>query len=194
MIRPVPANRFLVALTILLLGNSLVSCSAEPVTLAASEPLERIVLRPPDETLLYARPGLKLSDIVSTEPFVERGLRPGMSVTQVVRLLGQPDFLTHDRDGRDQVFGFESASGAFEVVKQHVSSEGAEVDRWFLRYRPKNCEALVDPRLLDQVRNLEPFPDEVTLFAGPDREQVAVLGFDDERTCTTIWWLRDGAQ
>lgn len=75
-------------------------------------------------------------------------------------------------------------------MKQHVSSEGAELDRWFLRYRPQDCAALLDPRLHDQVRNLEPFPDEVTLFAGCDHEEVAVLEFNAERTCTTIWWLR----
>jgi len=193
MMRPVRAKRCCVALTILLLGNALASCSRDPVTLTATDPLDRIVIRPSGERLLYAQSGLKLRDIVSTEPFVEQGLRPGMTLTEVVRLLGKPDSLTHDRDGRDEVFGFEVSSGTFEVVKQHVSSEGAEVDRWFLRYRPQDCAALVDPRLFDQVRNLKPFPHEVALFAGPDHEEVAVLELDDERTCTTIWWLREGA-
>lgn len=102
MVRPVPASRCCVALTTLLLGIALASCSADPVTLTATDPLGRIVSRPPDETLLYAQAGLKLRDILSTEPFVEQGLRPGMTVTEVVGLLGEPDFLTHDRDGRER--------------------------------------------------------------------------------------------
>jgi hypothetical protein len=176
-------------LALCLLGSALVSCSPDPVTLAATHPLERIVISPV-ETLLYAESGVHLHELVSTEPFREKNLKPGMTAAEVAKILGEPDYLSEDREGRDGVFGFHAEMGDFEVVKQHVSSEGIEVDRWFLRYRPRDCTSLLDPRVLRQVQNLEPFPRRVTVFSGSGRRGTAILEFDEERTCSAVWWLQ----
>lgn len=183
-----PRSRF-AALALCILGAVLASCNPEPVTLTATAPLERIVTSE-RETLLYAESGVRLDEVVSTEPFRQENLRPGMTVTEVAAILGEPDYLDDHRQGRDEVFGFETEEGNFEVIKQHVSSEGSEVDRWFLRYRPRDCASLVDPRLLEQLQNLGHTPSEVTVFSGLGRKGKAILEFDEEPACSAIWWLQ----
>lgn len=188
MLAPAPKSSF-AALVLCILGSTLASCSPDPVKLTATEPLELIVISHV-ETLLYTESGVSLDDVVSTEPFQRNNLRPGMTATEVAAILGEPDYLDEERQGRDEVFGFQTEDGNFEVIKQHVSSEGVEVDRWFLRYRPRDCASLVDPRLLEQVQNLEPVPSEVTVFSGLGRKGKAILEFDQEHACSAIWWLQ----
>jgi hypothetical protein len=183
------ASKSRLALMLCTLGIALASCSSDSVTLTADRPLERIVVSR-TETLLYVESGIPLDDVVSMEPFRKKGLKPGMALTEVVAILGEPDYLDEHRQGRDDVFGFESEDGDFEVIKQHVSSEGVEVDRWFLRYRPRECSSLVDPRLLNQVKNLKLIPHRVTVFSGLGRKGKAVLEFDQGHGCSAIWWLQ----
>ena len=180
-------------LSVCLFGSALASCSPNPVTLTAEKPLERIVVSQ-IETLLYAEPGTHLSDLISIEPFRTKNLRPGMTAREVEKFLGAPDYRSKERKGRDEVFGFHTKSGAIELIKQHVASEGVAIDRWFLRHRPQDCAPLVDPRLLRQVQDLEPFPREVILFSGLDRRGMAILEFNKERACTAIWWLQQDTE
>lgn len=183
------ASKFRIPLVLLTVGIGLMSCSSDPVTLTADRPLDRIVTSR-TETLLYVESGVPLDDVISMEPFRMKGLKPGMTLMEVAALMGEPDYLDEHRQGRDEVFGFESEDGDFEVIKQHVSSEGKEVDRWFLRYRPRECFKLVDPRLLKQVKDLDFVPKRVTVFSGLGRRGKAVLEFDQDRSCSAIWWLQ----
>jgi len=140
---------------------------------------------------VHAQPEVELQDLVSIKPFLEEGLRPGMTSAEAATLLGPPDFITTERNGQDGVFGYEFAAGAFEIVKQHVSSERSEVDRWFLRYRPDNCMAMINPHVLQQLRALERFPRQITLLVGPDQVGLVSIDFEDEQTCSKIWWLEE---
>lgn len=133
---------------------------------------------------------MRLNDLVSMDPFRENNLKPGMTATEVAAILGRPDYLHGGRQGGDEIFGFQTDDGDFEVLKQHVSSEGVEVDPWFLRYRPRDCASLVNPRLLKQIQNLEPRPREVTVFSGFDRRGKAIIELDEVQACSAIWWLQ----
>lgn len=90
-----------------------------------------------------------------------------------------------------EVFGYRSPSGTFEIVKQHVSSEGSEVDRWFVRSQPEHCMELIDPRIVRQLRDLERFPRAMRLV-GPEQTGLVSIYFEDEQSCSTIWWLAEG--
>jgi len=170
------------------------ACTGDWVTVDAAAPLDRIVLSPLGEAFVHAQPGVELDELVSTAPFREKNLRPGMTADEVAAVLGEPDYLGRERGGSDEVFGFHAESGDFEVIKQHVSSEGTEVDRWFVRYRPRDCAPLVDPRLLRQIESLDSFPSKVTVLAGSDGEDAASLRFDEQHSCSAIWWLSAAPQ
>jgi len=177
-----------------LLFVGVLSCSGEWVTVDATPPLDRIILSPSGEAAVYARPEVELQDLVSIRPFLEMGLRPGMTAEEAEALLGSPDYVATERNGQDEVFGYESPSGAFEIVKQHVSSEGSEVDRWFVRFQPRHCMELINPRILRQLRDLEPFPRAMRLLVGPDQTGVVSIYFEDERSCSKIWWLAESPE
>lgn len=184
-----PSKHVVAALSLLVVG--LMSCSGEWITVAATDPLDHIVISPLGEAFVHAKPGVELQELVSTEPFVEMGLRPGMTAKEAASLIGPPDFAITEQHGQVEVFGYRSSGGVFEIVKQHVASEGTEVDRWFLRYRPTECMKLVDPVLLGQLRSLQPFPEQATVFAEPNQEGVVKIEFESDRSCSKVWWLQE---
>ncbi len=195
-----PFVKILGSFLFLLVGTSLWGCGRDFETIQASDPLIRIEFGPSGgflqrelpEAYLHAQPGVNLQELVPLQPFLENGLWPGMTVQDATSVLGQPDYTTTDYGGRDDVFGFKITRGTVEVVMQHVSSEGAEVDRWFLRYRPENCNSVVHPLVLQQLRALDRFPDAATVFADRDDSGVAKIEFTPERNCSRIWWLQRG--
>jgi hypothetical protein len=169
----------------------LLSCSGDWVTVDASAPLDRIILSPSGEAAVHARPEEELQELISIKPFLEMGLRPGMTGEEAEELLGPPDYVATERNGQDEVFGYRSPTGAFEVVKQHVSSEGSEVDRWFVRFQPVRCMDLIDPRVVEQLQDLDPFPRSMRLLVGPEQTGVVSIYFEGETSCSKIWWLAE---
>lgn len=177
------------ALSLLLLGT--ISCSSEWITVEGKGPVDRIVLSPSGEAAVYAQPNVKLQELVAIDFFLGMGLRPGMTAKEAEALLGSPDYVTAERNGQDQVFGYRSSSGSLEIVRQHVSSEGREAVRWFLRAQPKNCMELIDPRIVQQLQDLEHFPGRMRLLVGPEQTGVVSIYFEDELSCSQIWWLAE---
>lgn len=186
-----PALIRLQVAALLFLFAGVLSCSSEWVTVDATPPLDRIILSPSGEAAVHARPEVELQDLVSIRPFLEKGLRPGMTAEEAEALFGSPDYVSTERNGQDEVFGYESSSGVFEIVKQHVSSEGSEVDRWFVRIQPKQCMELINPGILSQLRDLEPFPRAMRLLVGPEQIAAVSIYFENERSCSEIWWLAE---
>lgn len=177
------------ALSLLVLG--VLSCRGDWVTVDGSAPLDRIILSPSGEAAVHAQPDVELQELVSIEPFLKTGLRPGMTAEEAESLLGAPDYVTTENNGQDEVFGYRSSAGAVEIVKQHVSSEGSEVDRWFVRFQPEHCMELIDPRILWQLRDLERFPRAMRLLVGPAQTGLVSVDFEDEESCSRIWWLAE---
>lgn len=189
MARLAPAKVRAAALSLLLLGAC--SSSDDWITVEGSAPLDRIVLSPSGEAAVHARPDVELRELVSMEPFLDMGLRPGMTAGEAESLLGEPDYVATESNGRDQVFGYRSTSGVVEIVKQHVSSEGSEVDRWFVRSQPEHCMDLIDRRIVRQLQDLERFPRAMRLLVGPEQTGVVSIYFEDEHSCSKIWWLAE---
>lgn len=186
-----PAKAQLVALSLLFVGSTGISCSGEWVRVAATAPLDHIIVSPSGEAFAHAQPGVELQTLVSVKPFRDMGLQPGMNAEEAAKLLGQPHFVATERNGQDEIFGYDYSMGAFEIVKQHVASEGTEVDRWFLRHRPEECMELLAPALLAELRKLETFPEQVTVFAEPNQEGVAKVEFEGDHSCSRVWWLQE---
>lgn len=189
-----PTKTRVAAISLLLVVGVMASCSGEWVTVAGTDPLDRMIISPSGEAFLHAQPEVELPELVSIRPFLEKGLRPGMTSSEAVTLLGPPDFIATERNGQDEVFGYDCAAGVFEIVKQHVASEGSEVDRWFLRHLPDDCMAMINPKILKQLRALERFPRQITVLVGPDQMGLVSIDFEDEQTCSKIWWLEEGPE
>jgi hypothetical protein len=193
MIHLAPINKVRAA-ALSLISIGVLSCSGEWVTVAANAPLDQIVLSPSGEASVHARPEVGLQELVFIRPFLEAGLRPGMTAEEAEAVLGAPDYIATERNGQDEVFGYESSAGAFEIVKQSVSSEGSEVDRWFLRHQPQDCMRMINPLILQQLRALERFPRQMRLLVGPDQIGLVSIEFEDEQSCSRIWWLGESPQ
>lgn len=173
----------LLAALLLLLGCQ----NHESTTLPADYPLEKIIVRPSGRTLFYAAPSVSLEDLVDLSPLIDRGLQPGTNLRRIEARLGSPDYQTTDRQGRDDVYGYEVPEGLVEIVKQHVSSEGLETDRWFLRYRPAAGNSALHDTIVSYVTHVNPKPTEISVLAGPNRKSVVGLDFEGD-TVTLIWW------
>lgn len=184
-----PTKVRVAALSLLLVGA--LACRGDWVTVDGSAPLDRIVVSPSGEAAVHAQPDVELQELVSIAPFLEMGIRPGMTAEEAESLLGAPDYVATEANGRDEVFGYRSSAGAVEIVKQHVSSEGSEVDRWFVRSQPEHCMELIDPRIVRQLRDLENFPRAMRLLVGPTQTGLVSIDFEDEESCSKIWWLAE---
>lgn len=142
--------------------------------------------------MINAAAEVELNELVNLQPFVQAGVRPGQSLEEVEPKLGVPDAMTTDREGRDDVFRYYRESGTIDLVRQHVSSEGAEVDRWFIRFRPAAGVAVAHPDVLAHQPPRGGWTESILILAGPDRGSVAKLEFEDGELAY-LWWLADGS-
>lgn len=171
----------------------MLSCEQEEVqVLSAPVPLSKVIIRPSGEVTVYAAEGTALEDLINLDTFLELGLKPGMTITEVEALLGKPDVIDDDRGGRDVVYAYRTSTGRIEIVRQHVSSEGAEVDRWFLRIRPSFGKELVHPLILKYSPPRSGWAESILVLAGPEYSSVGKLEFHEGRL-RLIWWLGAGA-
>lgn len=181
---------------ILLLIATMASCYGDWVSQEAAYPLAKIeYLSPAREVFVHAEQGVRMGSLVSLQPFVMSKMRPGISAEEASKLVGEPDFVTNERGGYDEVFGFEAQGGMIEVVRQRVESEGYEGDRWLLRFRSSGCIDLVSPIILDQLRrHLGSLPETATILGEPSEvEGVVKIVFQGDDDCSMIWWLSEGA-
>jgi hypothetical protein len=152
-------------------------------------PLTKISHFGGNDFFIEARHGVLLADLVDLEAFQD--LKPGMSFDQVREVLGEPQFAFQEYR-RDDVLAFSTRfDGRIEVVRQTVSSEGYEGERWFLRFGLLQpcAPCYVKPPIWDVVPVQ---PERLSLSVSTDDGQV-VLDLEEKRL-VRIWWLGDGPE
>jgi hypothetical protein len=171
-----------------LLGLPAISCTPASQERQLSAPLDKIRRHGENEYFIASLPGVALSDLVDLAMFHE--LAPGFSFDQVEAILGPP-LLVFKSDRRDDGSAFASSfEGRIEVVRQVVSSEGYEGERWFVRFTPRvPCSPCYIKRSIWQA-----IPDSsegTSIYVSADNGQVK-LEIDEKKRLVRIWWLDDG--
>lgn len=166
-------------------------CGGKYIVLQAEHPLSQVRIHSSGEVVIEPGEGIGLSDLVDLKPFRDLGLRPGQPIEEVEGLLGPPETFGYSREGRDEVFGYERDFGTIEIVKQHVSSEGTEVDRWFLRLRvDRDGHKLVHPAILKYSPSPEAHYPHISLY---DRASGGAAALDFEQgELKYLWWYVNG--
>jgi hypothetical protein len=89
-----------------------------------------------DEAYMEAVEGVQLEELVDVRPLSVAGLSPGGPIDEVRGILGKPDYQSTTRQGRDTVFGYRTANGNIEIIRQEVDSEEYEGVHWLTTYVP----------------------------------------------------------
>lgn len=161
--------------------------SLEPIEL--TPPLVRIRTHGGKEYFLKIRNDSKVENHCDLELLA--GLRPGMTSSEVAKILG-PSQGRSEEYGRDDVFSFFTDRGTVDVVRQPaLDSEGeAHGSRWLLRARPN------DGRLAEHLSSevlaalLAAKPGDsysLVIYNHSSSAKVVIQG----TRVLSIWWLRD---
>lgn len=167
------------------------ACLDQPATRASAPyPLNEVVFLRSGDIYIYTDEEVELADLIDMTPFLELEFWPGISADEATALQGPPAVIGTTRRGRDKVYGYTSTLGTVEIVEQHVSSEGTEAVRWFLRLHLKpeiDESALIDKSILTYRPSGCTGRERTIIFSGKDHESAVALEFAD-RELTYLWW------
>lgn len=179
-------TNLLLVLSVLL---TIPSCSSRTKELEADYPFDRIAIYS-REILFVASSGVKLENLVSVKCFQDAGLWPGISADEAIAIMGRsPQRIFLENAQRDAVYGFTTECGELQIVKQKVSSEGIDSERWFLRLRPfGHSRDLVAAEILKILEENEIEVPRLRLIDGTVDSRAASLYFEGSEL-KYLWWL-----
>ena len=142
------------------------------------------------EAYIDAAKGVRLEDLVDISPLRSAGLSPGETLDEVRAILGEPNYRSTSRQGRDLVFGYRTDKGRIEIIRQEVESEDYEVVHWLTTYVPLPNARPLHPALEEAIRDLRDLRSAVVM-AGEHGADRAGITWRDQRI-QRIRWYRVG--
>ena len=175
--------------SLLMLITAIVAGTGKVTKIEPQYPFEDIRLNSLGEVYIKAEKGVDIRGLFNLMAFEEVGLTPGADLESTVALIGEPSEIFSEHSGRDQVYQFDTRHGKIQLASQFVSSEGAEVERWFLRLRVEsNRDVLSDPSTFHYILSaMEGSADIQVGIVLPQAETVKIEVIDN--SVKYLWWL-----
>ena len=182
--------RYLILAT-LLISMILCACSSKDVEIPLEYPLSNLKLTS-REAVLVASPGVELEELLDLKTFRQDGVWPGITIDEAISILGEPDSIFSENGNRDLVHSYQRHSGDLQIVRQRVTSEGPELDRWFVRFQPhtEELKLLVSSAILGTMGHLNENIVRIRLVDGLQKRSMASLHLRSGKI-SQIWWLSD---